>query len=144
VASYSSAQHTVFTVINYDSYQEGASEVASEGQTRGNKQECKNDKKSNNVIYQQIADEWNASFTELPNVKKVTQKRKSHINALINEFGKSHRLDDIDRWKDLFEYIRSSDFLMGRKGDWRCDFDFIINKNNMLKIIEGKYENTRA
>ncbi len=35
VASYSNAQHTVFTVINYDMYQDEASEVASEGQANG-------------------------------------------------------------------------------------------------------------
>ena len=34
VASHSTAQHTVFTVVNYDFYQEGASEVANKGQTK--------------------------------------------------------------------------------------------------------------
>lgn len=53
VASRSTAQHTVFTVVNYDLYQEGASEVASKGQTSGkqvatnkNDKNDKNDKKT--------------------------------------------------------------------------------------------------
>jgi hypothetical protein len=54
VASHSTAQHTVFTMVNYDLYQEGASEVASEGQAKGkqgatnkNDKNVNNDKKSN-------------------------------------------------------------------------------------------------
>jgi hypothetical protein len=54
VASHSTAQHTVFTMVNYDLYQEGASEVANEGQAKGkqgatnkNDKNVNNDKKSN-------------------------------------------------------------------------------------------------
>lgn len=106
----------------------------------------KSDSKSKSVsdskeIYQQLADAYNASFHDLPNVAKVSQKRKAHINAVIKEFKVSHGLDNLENWINLFNYIRESDFLMGRSSDWRCDFDFIINKNNLLKIIEGKYEN---
>jgi DNA-binding transcriptional regulator YhcF (GntR family) len=148
VTSYSSAQHTVFTIVNYESYQEVTSEVTngrqtSDKQVTTNKND-KNDKNVNKDIHQQIADMWNTSFTELPNIKKLTSKRKSHINAVIKEFGNSHGLNNPERWNGLFEYISTCDFLMGRSNDWRCDFDFVINKNNLLKIIEGKYENTRT
>tara|TARA_R110002020_G_scaffold467655_2_gene691414 strand:+ start:5058 stop:5768 length:711 start_codon:yes stop_codon:yes gene_type:complete len=98
-------------------------------------------KKDITNICQQIADAYNAKFPELANVMKVTPKRKSHVNALVKDFGKSHNLGDIKEWGGLFDYIAESDFLMGRSSSWRCDFDFIINKNNMLKILEGKYEN---
>ncbi len=148
VTSYSNAQHTVFTIVNYESYQEATSEGSNERQASDKQvttnNNDKNDKNVNKDIHQQIADMWNASFSELPNVKKLTVKRKSHINAVIKEFGKSHNLNNPERWRDLFDYISTSDFLMGRTNDWRCDFDFVINKNNLLKIIEGKYENTRT
>lgn len=112
-------------------------------QSEGNaKQETLNTKQeTNKEIYQQLADAYNSSFPDLPNVVKVSQKRKAHINACLKEFTTSHNLDDVKNWINLFDYIRGSDFLMGRSSDWRCDFDFIINKNNLLKIIEGKYEN---
>ena len=49
VASHSTAQHTVFTVLNYDLYQDEASEVASEGQANGKQVATnKNDKNDNN------------------------------------------------------------------------------------------------
>ena len=48
VASHSTAQHTVFTMVNYDLYQEGASEVANKGQAKGKQGATnKNDKNVN-------------------------------------------------------------------------------------------------
>ena len=49
VASHSTAQHTVFTMVNYDLYQEGASEVANKGQAKGKQRATnKNDKTEKN------------------------------------------------------------------------------------------------
>jgi hypothetical protein len=146
IASKSHSQYTVFIMKNYDSYQgddkPNDKPVTNESQTNDKQIATnKNDKNVNKDIYQQLADAYNSSFPDLPNVAKVSQKRKAHINAAIKEFKPSHGLDNLDNWVNLFAYIRESDFLMGRTSDWRCDFDFIINKNNLLKIIEGKYEN---
>ncbi len=144
VASQSTAQHTVFTMVNYDLYQEVASEAANEGQTKGkqgatNKND-KTEKNDNKDICQQVADAWNSSFSELPNVLKVSDKRKAHIKATIKFFSGKHDLNDSTQWLSIFEYAGKSDFLMGRANDWSMDFDFIINKNNLLKVLEGKYE----
>ena len=36
----------------------------------------------------------------------------------------------------------SSDFLSGRNGAWPgCSFDWLINYNNAIKVIEGAYDN---
>jgi len=108
-----------------------------------NKNKNKNKTKSDNYnkdICQQIADAWNSVFDELPNVQKVSDKRKAHINASIKFFAKEYDLKDPNQWASIFEYASKSDFLMGRSSDWSMDFDFIINKNNLLKVLEGKYE----
>ncbi|MCP4324155.1 MAG: hypothetical protein GY787_20325 [Alteromonadales bacterium] len=145
VASYSTAQHTVFTMVNYDLYQEEANETANQGQTEGKQgatnKNVKNEKNVNEDIYQQIADAYNEVFPHLPQVVKVSQKRKSHISASINEFKKDFGFDNPDNWKSLFYHAAKSDFLNGRKTDWSMDFDFVINKTNLLKIIEGNYDN---
>jgi len=146
VASHSTAQHTVFTMVNYDLYQEGANETASEGQAKGKQRATnKNDKNVNNEnkdICQQVADAWNNCFPELPQVAKVSQKRKSHIMASVKEFKTSHGFDRPENWANLFEYASTSDFLTGKtKEGWAMNFDFIINKTNLLKVIEGNYEN---
>ena len=152
IASKSHSQHTVFIMKNYDLYQgddkQVSKRVTNESQTNDKRiatnNNVKNEDNENKDICQQIADVWNECFSELPSVAKVSQKRKSHINATIREFKKSHSMDSLETWIGLFDYIKKSDFLMGRSGEWHCDFDFVINKNNMLKIIEGRYENART
>ncbi len=109
-----------------------------------NKNKNKTNNKSDNYskdIYQQIADAYNEVFPHLPQVVKVSQKRKSHITASINEFKKDFGFDNPDNWKSLFYHAAKSDYLMGKVNGWSMNFDFVINKTNLLKIIEGNYDN---
>jgi hypothetical protein len=109
-----------------------------------NKNKNKTNNKSDNYskdIYQQIADAYNEVFPHLPQVVKVSQKRKSHIAASINEFKKDFGFDNADNWKSLFYHAAKSDYLMGKIKGWSMNFDFVINKTNLLKIIEGNYDN---
>jgi hypothetical protein len=137
------AKYSVISISNWDSHQQDNQQVtsnqpASNQQVTTNKK-GKNDKKDN--IHQLIVDQWNEIFTELPQVIKISQQRKSHITSCMNEFKKEFNSDTVDGWMKIFKYASGSDFLMGRKIDWSMDFDFIINKGNLLKIIEGKYDN---
>ena len=60
----------------------------------------------------------------------------------IKQFKNSeHSFDKVETWSRLFNYISTSDFLMGRSSEWSASFDFIINKSNLLKIVEGQYDN---
>lgn len=144
VASQSTAQHTVFTMVNYDLYQEGANETANEGQAKGkqgatNKND-KNENKSN--ICQLVTDEYNEKLSELGQVKVLSDIRKAKLKASIKQFKNSgHDFEKVETWSRLFNYISTSDFLMGRKTEWSASFDFIINKSNLLKIVEGQYDN---
>ena len=93
-------------------------------------------------LYQQIADAWNDKFPELPQIIKLTQKRKSSINGCVNEMKSTeHDFSKIETWTGLFDYAKSLDFLMGRKTSWSMTFDFITTKSKLLKIIEGDYDN---
>ena len=55
--------------------------------------------------------------------------------------GTDHDFTLLETWVKYFNYAGGSDFLMGVKTDWKMDFDFLITKSKMLKIIEGKYDN---
>lgn len=146
VASYSNAQYTVFTMINYDLYQDEANEVASQGQAKGKQVATnKNDKNDKNKdICQLVTDEYNLKLSDLGKVKVLSDTRKAQIRASIKQFKKSdHNFENIETWSRLFVYISDCDFLMGRseKSDWVANFDFIIKKSNLLKIVEGQYAN---
>ena len=42
-------------------------------------------------------------------------------------------------------FLDESDFLSGRNGHWRgCAFDWLINKKNAMKVLEGTYANRKA
>lgn len=83
-------------------------------------------------IYKNIVDKWN-SIDGLSNIKKLNDIRKKHINARIADYG-------IDNIYIVLDLVSKSNFLKGNNNrNWKCDFDWIINTNNFLKILEGKY-----
>jgi hypothetical protein len=57
---------------------------------------------------------------------------------------KAHQ--DLEWWEYYFNLVRNSNFLMGRldsndnHSTWKCDFEFLINLNNFVKVREGKYK----
>lgn len=87
------------------------------------------------VKAQDIANMYNDICKDLSKCKIVSEKRKKAINTLLAEFTE----DDI---KSVFESAQQSDFLSGRNGKWtNCNFDWLINKNNTIKVFEGNYNN---
>jgi len=102
VASHSTAQHTVFTMVNYDLYQEGANEVANEGQAKGKQGATnKNDKNDNNEKKEDISVIRFNEFWDLYNKKSGLAKCK----AKFSKISKS----DIDLiFQNLPSYIKST------------------------------------
>jgi len=50
------------------------------------------------------------------------------------------RYSGLDFWEAYFTEIRKSDFLMGRKTDYKADFDFMVTHSKFIKVIEGAYK----
>lgn len=88
------------------------------------------------IDYQAIVDLFNKTLPELPAVKILTDKRKSAIRscALVKP-----RFSEIGFWEVYFQEVRKSDFLMGRKTDWKADFDFLTTRSKFVKVVEGAY-----
>jgi hypothetical protein len=83
-----------------------------------------------------IVNVWNQTLTDvLPKVTKLTDKRKTHINAQLKKY------PDMEHWQVCFEKVKASDFLTGRSGLWKCGFDWALNENNRTKVLEGNYDN---
>lgn len=94
-------------------------------------------------ICQQVADSYNCILSELGQVKVLSDKRKAWIRASIKQMKNTdHDFSSLETWEKYFNYVLQSDFLMGRveRSDWSASFDFLVNKNNLLKVVEGKYE----
>ena len=71
----------------------------------------------------------------IPQVAKITERRKSSIEARCREFGK-HALFD------MVKKASASDFLNGKNDrSWVANFDWLIRPNNFPKVLEGNYDN---
>lgn len=82
-------------------------------------------------------DLWNLS------VKKYSVSQVENASeGRLKKFKVRVREPAFDFIKILTE-INQSDYLQGKKTDWKIDWDWIFeNDTNYLKIIEGKYRNT--
>lgn len=150
---------TIITVLNYDHYQnmanykfmhEGRNEGTNEGtikRKKGIKKEehtCALEKKArvNDCPCKQILDLYHLLLAELPSVRKFTEHRRVMLTARWDEKARSERglySNTLEFWEAFFKYISRSDFLMGRKVNWRANFEWIVTKKNFNKIIEGTY-----
>ena len=85
----------------------------------------------------QVADLFNSLCPSLPPVKNLTKIRKNKILKLLNTFS-----NDIDDYKILFAKVEKSDFLKGENNrKWSASFDWLIEDQNITKVIEGNYDN---
>lgn len=99
--------------------------------------------KRENLKYNNIKGMFNTICKDLPEVKAMSDARKRAVRMLLNELeslGFMPGLSPYDKLQELFKTVQESDFLTGRSGKWgKCSFDWIVNKKNALKILEGNY-----
>jgi DNA-binding PadR family transcriptional regulator len=93
------------------------------------------------VPVQAIVDLFNETLPELPTVVLINKGRQATVKARWND---SEVHQDLDFWRDFFESVRASDFLMGktqgRDGKpFRCSFDWLLCPSNFVKVVEGNY-----
>ena len=81
-----------------------------------------------------VVDRYNRICVSLPRVTALTEKRKK----LINDRLKQYSMVEIE---EVFLLAEASDFLKGVKGGWKANFDWLLNENNFIKVLEGNYNN---
>ena len=87
------------------------------------------------IDYQIIVDIYHNACPSLPKVSKITDARKKLINARLKDYTE-------EELEKAFKLAEESDFLTGRNGKWGgANFDWIMNTNNIVKILEGNYKN---
>lgn len=80
-----------------------------------------------------VMEAYNMICTSLPKARSLTEQRIRHVNARLEE----HSPDDI---RTVFDKAQASRFLSGKVKEWRADFDWLINANNFVKVLEGRYD----
>ena len=156
-------KNTVITVKNWDSYYLGGkvngTEVAGierkerkeakeikerykkvypDGYTQkisGGSQNSQSEMDSEADIFTTIRELFNSVCGSYPRLVRLSEKRKDAIAARLRT---GFTLGD---FKTVFEKAEESEFLKGHnlKG-WSADFDWLIDEDNMTKVLEGKYD----
>ena len=117
-------------------------EIVSEGPDTTNHSNDKNpavDTKSNSPPYDEIIRLYNKICESLPKVKVRSDARLNQIRLRWKKFGKQY---GIKFFEELFERANDSAFLSGSNGKWQgCNFDWLLKEANMIKVMEGNYDN---
>ncbi|MEE0266285.1 MAG: hypothetical protein UD936_11740 [Acutalibacteraceae bacterium] len=86
------------------------------------------------INYENIMNLFNSVCVSLPKIRNLTDLRKQKIRKANKELNGD--------FENFFKRIESSDFLTGKNGSWNgCNFDWIFKPQNLIKIIEGNYDN---
>lgn len=102
-----------------------------------NKPSNKEKSEKEKIDFDEIVREYHEQCSGLPQVMKITPKRKSAINARAKEHGK-------EKIHEVFLSASKSKFLNGENDRaWKADFDWLMNPNNFVKIMEGRYKNKK-
>jgi hypothetical protein len=148
-----SNKNRLITILNWDSYQTSEPQAeqqvsnkraTSEQQVSTNR-EYKNKRiKEDNIYtpqnkefcvaeYEPIISLFNSILSDvLPRVDRLSPKRIKAIETL-----KSENID----FKVLFERVRSSSYLTGGGSNgWKADFNWIVDLDHAVRILEGVYD----
>jgi hypothetical protein len=112
-------------------------------------------KKSEDCPHQEIIELYKTNLPTLPEPriwqgKKVEALRARWRWVLTAKKGNGSRYatdheSAIKFFDRFFAYTAESDFLTGRNGAWtRCDLAWLINAENFIKVLEGKYHDREA
>lgn len=153
------AGQTVITVCNYDKYQSPQTEnetapkqkyiqhqSGDDAKNDSNKKKIKKDKEIKEGK-ERLSTDTAAAFeayngiakkNNLPACQILSSPRIQALNARLKECG------GLEGWNAALEIVSASDFLTGRKTDFKANIDFILQKSNFAKIMEGNYNNHAA
>ena len=96
--------------------------------------DAKPTRKVDPVPYDVIIESYRKCLPDLPQPEEMTPKRKAGARSIWKQYKKSHEPDFWDRY---FTYVGMQEFLCNMKG---IGINWLLNFENMCKVIEGNYE----
>lgn len=90
---------------------------------------------------------YHETLPELRRHKSWDGARSDNLRA---RWRSEPKRQSLDYWRDFFEVVRESDFLMGRvepgpgRRRFQADLEWLVVKSNFEKVVEGKYHEAAA
>ena len=108
--------------------------------------------KLENKDFEKVKDMWNTHCLGLGGIVKLNSKRPSRrnrkaaitkaVNVLIDLTNNKTKEEAMTALENVFIRVANSSFLCGQnEREWKASFDWVIKENNLIKIIEGNYDN---
>ena len=90
--------------------------------------------KENKLTPRQVVELYNQLCPSLSKCIRLTDKRQRRVRDLFKRGITPAQLED------AFRIAQSSSFCTGKgKQGWKADFDWLMDENNLVKVLEGKY-----
>lgn len=101
------------------------------------KNRIEEEREEKNSTSQQIADLFNSLCPSFPPIKYLSESTKTNIQETLNFF-------NLEEFKTLFIKAEASSFLKGEnQRNWVASFDWLIQAENMPKVLNGNYDNQK-
>lgn len=128
-------EHCLSGYINLVIVDISPSNVNIEKQSKVKKSTVKESKVST-IDIRDVVSAYHDHCPSLPKIIKISDRRKRLLHARIRDN------PNLETFIQLFLKAEASDFLSGRSGRWTgCNLDWLLNENNMIKVLEGSYDN---
>lgn len=86
--------------------------------------------------YKAIVGLYHDICVSFPKLRSVSNRRKTAMAARWKEYE-----GNLETFRELFTKAEASKFLKGEsESGWSADFNWLMNSENMAKVLEGKYE----
>jgi hypothetical protein len=92
------------------------------------------------LFYEEIIEAYNSVLGH--SLRIAALKPTGNRVKLVKE--RSIKLKTIHDWRTYFERVAKTSFLLGAgKAGFKADFDWLIDEDNYIKLLEGKYESNK-
>ena len=87
---------------------------------------------------EEVVQAYHDTCVSFPHLTKISDARKRAIKARLKKYG-------IDDLRKVFVKAEQSDFLKGNNDrGWKANFDWLLKETNMVKVLEGNYDNRQG
>lgn len=95
------------------------------------------------IDYLIVADLYNEILGDvLPNVTKISEKRKKAIRSLMTRHLNKHTTDAVEQYFRAFKDRAKSFYFGDNKTGWSANFDFVIRESTVIGVREGTISRT--
>ena len=100
----------------------------------------------------EIVSMYHAKLPMLPRVEVVNDGRRRALSARWRQIltdpdiakSEKPKEEGVEWFAWYFDHAAKSPFLTGKAKNWRADFDFLINPQKFVKVVEGHYHKEQA